>query len=231
MSRRILAFVITLLISVVAVFLVAKLGYDAEYREMFDEISAFVDRWGMLSVAIFIAVYTAFVIFIFWLPVWSLAIVGGALFGFFWGSVYSLVSLVLGSLISYRLVSYIEGGFVMDRISIKTKWIEDMLHSMDDRGLSVVLSLRLLHFVPFRALNYTSGILPVSFRDFSIGTFLGIIPATLFYSYLGVSLVHLESDNLTVAAFFAVVFSAIIYLRYQGLLSRKGIEKVLKKGS
>lgn len=230
MNRRILTFVVALLIFTVAVFSVAKLGYDVEYREAFDEISGFVDRWGMLSVAVFIVVYTVFVVFVFWLPVWSLAIVGGALFGFFWGAVYSFVSLLLGSLISFRLVSYIEGGFLMRQISKRTGWIEDMFRSMGDRGLSMVLTLRLLHFVPFRALNYSSGIMPVSFRDFSIGTFLGIVPATLFYSYLGVSLVHLESDNLTVAAIFAVIFSAVIYLRYQGLLSKKGIGRAFGRG-
>jgi uncharacterized membrane protein YdjX (TVP38/TMEM64 family) len=48
-----------------------------------------------------------------------------------------------------------------------------------------VLLIRLAPLVPFNASNYACGLLPVAFRDYLIGSALGMLPGAFAYCYFG----------------------------------------------
>ncbi|MBI2189874.1 MAG: TVP38/TMEM64 family protein [Acidobacteria bacterium] len=52
-------------------------------------------------------------------------------------------------------------------------------------GLQIVLLLRLSPIVPFSVLNYALGLTRVRLRDFVLGSFVGMLPGTFLYVYLG----------------------------------------------
>src|SRR5262249_59272949 len=52
-------------------------------------------------------------------------------------------------------------------------------------GLKIVLLTRLSPAFPFNLLNYTYGLTRASFRDYEIGSLIGMIPGTAMYVYLG----------------------------------------------
>ncbi len=52
-------------------------------------------------------------------------------------------------------------------------------------GLKVVALLRLSPLVPFPVLNYLAGATPLRLRDFAAGSFLGMMPGTVVYAWLG----------------------------------------------
>lgn len=53
------------------------------------------------------------------------------------------------------------------------------------QGLKIVLLLRLSPVFPFNLLNFSLGITRVSFRDYALGSWIGMIPGTFMYVYLG----------------------------------------------
>ena len=53
------------------------------------------------------------------------------------------------------------------------------------RGLYIVFLTRLSPIFPFPALNYGYGVTEIRLRDYIIGTFGGVLPATVGYTYLG----------------------------------------------
>jgi uncharacterized membrane protein YdjX (TVP38/TMEM64 family) len=58
-------------------------------------------------------------------------------------------------------------------------------HAIGGGGLAVVALLRLSPIVPFNLLNYALSLTRVRFRDFVLGSFAGMLPATILYVYLG----------------------------------------------
>ena len=50
-------------------------------------------------------------------------------------------------------------------------------------GFTTVLRLRLVPVVPFNVLNFAAGFAGVGFRDYMLGTLIGLIPGTAVYTY------------------------------------------------
>lgn len=64
----------------------------------------------------------------------------------------------------------------------KFKAIDWALHK---RGLYIVILTRLSPLFPFPLLNYAFGITQINFLSYLVGTFIGSLPATIAYTYLG----------------------------------------------
>ncbi|MDF1562908.1 MAG: TVP38/TMEM64 family protein [Deltaproteobacteria bacterium] len=83
------------------------------------------------------------------------------------------------------------------------------------RGLRIVLLLRLSPIFPFNLLNYALGVTGVRLRDYVLGTWLGMIPGALMYVYVGTAAKDLAevaagkaSGGLATKAFF--VFGLLV---------------------
>jgi uncharacterized membrane protein YdjX (TVP38/TMEM64 family) len=65
----------------------------------------------------------------------------------------------------------------------------DMFRGIDaaiaKEGLKVVLLLRLSPLVPYNALNYALALTGVRFRDYVLGSWIGMLPGTVLYIWLG----------------------------------------------
>jgi uncharacterized membrane protein YdjX (TVP38/TMEM64 family) len=57
--------------------------------------------------------------------------------------------------------------------------------AIEREGLEVVLLLRLSPLVPFNALNYALALTGVRLRDYILGSWVGMLPATLLYVWIG----------------------------------------------
>jgi uncharacterized membrane protein YdjX (TVP38/TMEM64 family) len=53
------------------------------------------------------------------------------------------------------------------------------------KGFRLVTLLRLSPLLPFSPLNYALGLTRVRLRDYVLGSFVGMLPGTLLYVYLG----------------------------------------------
>jgi uncharacterized membrane protein YdjX (TVP38/TMEM64 family) len=65
--------------------------------------------------------------------------------------------------------------------------------AVGDSGFKIVFLLRLSPLFPFNLLNFTLGLTRVRLRDYVAASFLGMLPGTLLYVYLG-SLVTSASE-------------------------------------
>lgn len=52
-------------------------------------------------------------------------------------------------------------------------------------GLKLVILIRLSPLFPFNLLNYALGLTRVRLRDYALGSFIGMLPVTLLYVYVG----------------------------------------------
>ncbi len=56
-----------------------------------------------------------------------------------------------------------------------------------DKPFSFVLAVRFAPISPFNVVNFLFGLTPIHWVPYSVGTFIGIIPGTLAYTWLGTS--------------------------------------------
>ncbi len=114
------------------------------------------------------------------LPGSILTIVGGAIFGFQFGSLLNWIGASLGAMLAYLLARYLGLDAVRRLLGSRAARVTDLAGA---HGFTTVLRLRLVPVVPFNVLNFAAGFAGVRFRDYMLGTLIGLIPGTAVYTY------------------------------------------------
>jgi len=122
---------------------------------------------------------------ILFFPGTPLTLLAGATLGVFWGTVVSLVGNTLGAALAFLFSRFLFQDLVKRKIVSRYKKISSYEEAFFEKGLSTVLFLRLIPLFPFNVLNYALCVTRVSFKDYFLGTFLGIIPGTFLFVYFG----------------------------------------------
>ncbi len=116
----------------------------------------------------------------------SLAVAG--VFGFTAGILYGLS----GALLSASLLFWIGQKIGADRLQ---RWmprrIEKVNRKLGKSGVSGVATLRLVVFAPYSLFNLVMGISAVKYRDFLIGSALGMLPGFVVRGMIGDSFIHI----------------------------------------
>ena len=140
--------------------------------------------WGPMIVgAAFVPVCLLF------LPGSPLTLFGGFAFGgTFRGLAVVIVCVSIGSTVGATL------AFLAGR-TIARDWIARAVTdrpafrvldaAIGGQGFKIVLLARLSPVFPFNLLNYGLGLTGVSLRDYVLGSWIGMLPGTILYSYLG----------------------------------------------
>ena len=113
-------------------------------------------------------------------------IVGGAVYGLWWGTLWSVIGATLGAIAAFWLARYLFHDWFEARFKHK-EVVQKMSRALCRQGLSCMLTIRFSPVSPFNVVNFALGLTPVSIRDYALGTFIGIIPGTLVYTWLGVT--------------------------------------------
>ncbi|GAC1647383.1 MAG: hypothetical protein NVS4B3_01360 [Gemmatimonadaceae bacterium] len=132
---------------------------------------------------LFVAAYA--IVTTFGLPAFPLTLASGAIFGLILGSFLSWLGAVLGASGAYMLAR----SLGRDAFRGVLGTAGDKLSALGERrGFVTIVRLRLVPVVPFNVVSLASGLAGVPFRDFIVGTALGIIPGTIIYTYFATSL-------------------------------------------
>ncbi|HWZ72270.1 MAG TPA: VTT domain-containing protein [Casimicrobiaceae bacterium] len=110
------------------------------------------------------------------LPVTVMIAVTGIVFGPVLGFVYALVGETLSAIFIYHL------GRKLGRATVRRvagKRINALSRRIAKRGLIAVVVVRMLPIAPFTIINLIAGASHIAFRDFVLGTILGMGPGTL----------------------------------------------------
>lgn len=117
------------------------------------------------------------------LPGSLLTLGAGAIFGL-WGAIYVSIGATIGATAAFLIGRYLARKWVKKQIdnSPKFKAIDE---AVAQEGWKIVGLTRLSPVFPFSLLNYAFGITQVRLKDYFFPTWIGIIPGTVLYVYLG----------------------------------------------
>jgi uncharacterized membrane protein YdjX (TVP38/TMEM64 family) len=117
-----------------------------------------------------------------------LSAAGGFLFGWLVGALTAVFGATTGATFFFLLARTSLGDAVTRRTGSR---VERLCADFHEDALSYLLFLRLTPAFPFGAVNLAAAFLNMKLRDFAIGTFVGIIPASLVFAAAGASIDHL----------------------------------------
>lgn len=120
------------------------------------------------------------------MPILLMISVGSLIFGPWLGMGYSLAGMLSGAIVSYG-IGRASGAYLLDRFG--DEQVQAMARKLKDRSLLAIVFLRAFPVAPFLVINVTAGALRVRFRDYVLGTVLGVLPGTILLSLFMDSLV------------------------------------------
>jgi uncharacterized membrane protein YdjX (TVP38/TMEM64 family)/Fe-S oxidoreductase len=182
-----------------------------------DTLRALIAGYGALAPAIYILIYTlAPVLFLPGLPI---TIVGGILFGPFWGVVYTIIGSTLGASLAFLAARYLARDWVASKLT-GPKWAK-LDKEVEQHGWKVVAFTRLIPAFPFNLLNYAFGLTKVPFTHYLLATFFCMLPACIAFIVFSSSLLGLIRGNLSptallgIALIVAVSLIPVFYRRFR----------------
>ncbi|MBI5695227.1 MAG: TVP38/TMEM64 family protein [Nitrospirae bacterium] len=151
-------------------------------RGLLRDALAWVSGLGAAGPFIFIAVYIAACILL--VPGSILTLGAGFIFGVVKGTLIASAAATLGAACAFLVGRYVARGWVEKRVEgdARFKAVDD---AVAREGWKIVFLTRLSPVFPFVILNYVYGLTRVSFRDYFLASWAGMLPGTLMYVYIG----------------------------------------------
>jgi uncharacterized membrane protein YdjX (TVP38/TMEM64 family) len=147
--------------------------------------SAFVERVrhaGAAGVALFGAIYLIAPLLL--LPASVLTLGAGFLYSPLWGTLLVSPLSVAAASIAFLLGRTLARRVVERRIAGDARFAA-IDRAIGESGFRIVLLLRLSPVIPFNLLNYALGLTRLRFGTYVLASFLGMLPGTFLYVYLG----------------------------------------------
>jgi uncharacterized membrane protein YdjX (TVP38/TMEM64 family) len=150
-----------------------------------------IGKLGPWGPVIFVGIYI--VATVFFIPGSVLTLGAGAVFGVGLGSVCVSISATLGATAAFLVGRYLARDAIARKIEKNEKFAA-IDRAVADEGWKIVFLTRLSPVFPFTLLNYAFGLTRVKLSHYVLASWLGMIPGTVMYVYLG-SLVNVGAGH------------------------------------
>jgi uncharacterized membrane protein YdjX (TVP38/TMEM64 family) len=160
----------------------AAAAYSLPLAEWTTQLADRARSAGAVGVAIFFAAYV--VSTVAFLPGSILTLAAGFAYGPLWGIAIVSPASVAGSTCAFLLGRTLLRGWAEARVGASAR-VRAIDAAVSREGFKIVLLLRLSPVIPFNALNYALSLSNVSVRTYVLASFLGMLPGTAFWVYLG----------------------------------------------
>ncbi|NGX58786.1 MAG: TVP38/TMEM64 family inner membrane protein YdjZ [Chlamydiae bacterium] len=200
-------------------FIAFSIYFDLHEKISVEEIKKFVLNMGIWAPFVYILIYIVTSIIIF--PNLLLSMAGGAIWGPYLGTVYTVIGASIGSILPFIIAKRLGRDFVMEKL--KNSKIEVCDRFVSRNGFIAVLIVRLIPLFAWELVNYGSGLCGIRMRDYLLATFLGTIPASFTYNLIGSSLGQ-PVDKMKIILIFSIVSLIAVFTILQKVFSRKKTE-------
>ena len=164
-------------------------------KEFLHGVTHWVQNQGAWAPVGFVLAYAGLTVG--FVPGSLLTLAAGAIFGLWLGTVLVSVASMLAAAINFLLARGLLRGWVETKISAMPKF-RAIDAAVGREGWKIVVLLRLSPVLPFALLNYALGLTPIRFWQAILASWLGMLPATVLYVFLG-SLARTATSETTAA--------------------------------
>ena len=137
---------------------------------------------GPAGVVAFAAVYIAATVL--FVPGSILTLGAGFVYGVVWGTLYVSVASTIGATAAFLVGRYLARDWVASKVEGNPRF-KSIDGAVGEEGWKIVGLTRLSPVFPFNLLNYAYGLTRVSLRDYFLASWIGMLPGTVMYVYIG----------------------------------------------
>src|SRR5258707_10890153 len=170
---------IGLAIVILALLIAARALPVTDWLTRFNYWVAHLGVWGVL---LFILVYILATVLFF--PASILTIGAGFIFGVLLGTVIVSIAATVGAALAFLIARYLARDQIEHRVAHNPRF-KRIDRAIGERGAQLVFLLRLSPLIPFNLSNYFYGLTALKFWPYVLASWIGMLPATLLYVYLG----------------------------------------------
>jgi uncharacterized membrane protein YdjX (TVP38/TMEM64 family) len=141
-----------------------------------------VEALGIWGPVAFVVLYVFACVLL--IPGSILTLGAGALFGVWKGSALVAVAATLGATVAFLIGRHFTRRWVENKLAAHPKFTA-LNEAISQGGWQTVLLTRLSPAFPFVLLNYAYGLTRISFKEYVLASWIGMLPGTVLYVYLG----------------------------------------------
>ena len=146
------------------------------------QLLAWIEANRQVAWLAFIVIYVVATVLL--LPGSLLTLAAGFIFGVVYGYAIVAVGSVVGAACAFLVGRFFARDWVAQKLQLMPRF-SALDRAIEHRGALIVLLTRLSPLFPFNLLNYALGLTKVKFWTYVGVSWLGMIPGTLLYVYLG----------------------------------------------
>lgn len=154
------------------------------------QIEVWLTQAGIFAPIIYILLYTVGTLLI--LPSTPLNLAGGAIFGLWWGLLWTTIAALLAAIVAFAFTRTLGREWIAQRLS--GRW-EALDAEMRHGGLFYMAAIRFLPIIPYGLVNFAAGLTSMRWRDYILGTLIGTVPGILPFVMMGSGLQALRQGN------------------------------------
>jgi uncharacterized membrane protein YdjX (TVP38/TMEM64 family) len=146
------------------------------------DIATWARAAGVLGVAVFALAHVACALLL--IPAWPLRVGAGLVYGPVWGFALAAASSFVGAMLAFFVGRRILRARIARRIAREPRLVA-LDEMIEGGGQWIVFLLRLSPLFPNEVVNYGLGATRVRTRDYAIASFVGMLPLTATYTWVG----------------------------------------------
>ena len=136
-----------------------------------------------------------------------LVLAAGFLFGAYLGTVIVVITLALGSSLTYIIANYFFKDLIKEKFTNKFKFLEEKIKSNE---FFVIFILRIIGGIPIQIQNVLPVLFNVKLKNFFLAS-IGFVPQAFVFSSLGAGLENQIKENAEPPSFLELITSFEIY--------------------
>src|SRR5438094_2883521 len=180
-AKSALGRLIALVAIVIALFLVMRFLPVREWLRSFND---WVGQMGIAGIFIFIGVYAVATVLM--APGSILTIGAGFAFGLWKGFLAISAGATFGASLAFLVARFIARDKI-EAIAKRNETFRKIDNAIGKEGANLIFLLRLSPVIPFNLSNYFYGLTGVRFWPYVVASWIGMIPGTFLYIYIGVA--------------------------------------------
>ncbi len=146
------------------------------------ELLTWVQAQGVWGLVVLAAVWIPAAILL--IPGTLITLAGGAIFGVMEGTVAISLGSTAGACAAFLVGRGVARPWVARQVAANLKF-QAIDQAIGEQGFKIVLLLRLSPVFPYNLLNYALALTRVPFRDYFLASWIGMLPGTMMYVYIG----------------------------------------------
>ena len=219
MKKSVIKILITVGVVAAVYFVLRSYGVTDNIRlENVPKIKTWVEDFGRIAPLVYIGLYL--VSTVFFLPGSPVTVLAGFVFGPLWGIFYASVASIISVSVAFLIARYVARDLVEG-------WVKDNAQfrkideQVEEQGWRILMFTRLVPIFPFNLQNYAYGLTSIRFSTYVLVSAIFMLPGTAVFVQLGGAFVSGEGN----------IWKTLLYLGIAGVLMLllSLIPKVLQK--